>query len=87
MTNLTKVQEVALRTIAEAPTAIGVMDVTLRALLSKHLIKDLSGGTRMRFELTGQGRTLLGQIDAAPADGPQMPADPFAVFDQYGQEG
>jgi hypothetical protein len=83
MTRVTKVQQEALRTIAADKSAAGVKGVTLDALEAKRLIKATdNGGAGLDWTLTGDGRLLVGDITPAPADGPAMPEDPFAAFDQ-----
>jgi hypothetical protein len=75
-------QQAALTTIAADPLARGVHMDTLDALVRKDLVRDVSVGYRVRYELTGTGRLLLGEVTPAPADGPQQPADPFATIPQ-----
>jgi hypothetical protein len=75
-------QRAALDTISADPLALGVANVTLDALERKGLVRDVSNGNRLRYELTGNGRVLRGEITPAPADGPQQPADPFATIPQ-----
>jgi hypothetical protein len=93
MTSLTESQMTALRYYAQDGVRTGKMPAvsTEHALLRKRLISErqaTEGEKRAAgrdvalywriTELTGTGRTLLGQITEAPTDGPKIPDDPFA---------
>src|SRR5215471_4709648 len=80
MISVTEIQRQAVDVIAADSLALGVAQVTLRALERKDLIEDLSHGNCIKWRLTSAGQLLRGVIADASASGPQQPTDPFAAF-------
>lgn len=63
-----------------------IANATLDALVRKDLARDLSGGNRLRYELTNAGRLLLADVDVMELEpvtklAHPMDADPFAAFE------
>jgi hypothetical protein len=62
-TIITPKQQAGIEAINADPFALGIAPVTLDALVRKGLARDLSGGNRLRYELTLAGRLLLPGVD------------------------